>query len=260
MPVTDKTSNAGQPGVVSTMPLSKTDPRGPRAAEIQSMFGEIASRYDLANTVLSAGVHHLWRKTLVQWSDARPGQKVLDCATGTGDLALEFKKAVGKDGTVVGTDFCSEMLAPAPAKAARRNLEIIFERADVTALSYPDASFDISSISFGIRNVHDPLKGLSELARVVKPGGSVMVLEFGQPGLPGLRQAYDFYSRSVLPKLGGWITGKPQAYDYLQKSAATFPCGSDFIRMMRETGRFAKIECKPVSLGIAYLYKGVVKH
>jgi demethylmenaquinone methyltransferase / 2-methoxy-6-polyprenyl-1,4-benzoquinol methylase len=227
---------------------------GPQAEKIRSMFGEIAGSYDLANTVLSGGVHHLWRRSLVRWSGAKEGQRVLDCATGTGDLAIAFKKAVGS-GEVIGTDFCAEMLVPAPGKAQKQGLTIKFEQADVTQLPYESASFDISSISFGIRNVQDPAKGLSELARVVRPGGVVMVLEFGQPSTPGFQQAYDFYSKKVLPKIGGLITGRPQAYEYLQNSSAQFPCGDDFVSLMKSTGKFAKIEYKPLTFGIAYLYK-----
>ncbi|RYZ69449.1 MAG: bifunctional demethylmenaquinone methyltransferase/2-methoxy-6-polyprenyl-1,4-benzoquinol methylase UbiE [Proteobacteria bacterium] len=222
------------------------------------MFNEIGENYDLANTVMSAGIHHLWRKALVKWSGAHEGQDVLDCATGTGDLAIEFKKTV-RSGKVIGTDFSPGMLAPAPAKARKAGLEIQFEQADVTALSYPDASFDISSISFGIRNVENPVKGISELARVVRPGGIVMVLEFGQPSIPGFKQAYNFYSRHILPKVGGLVTGRRQAYEYLQDSSAQFPCKEGFVALMNETGRFSKIEYRPVSFGIAYLYKGLVR-
>lgn len=232
---------------------------GPQAEKIRSMFGEIAGKYDLANTVLSAGIHHLWRKAVVKWSGAKTGDRVLDCATGTGDLAIEFKKTVGTSGQVTGTDFCAEMLIPAPAKAERKGLAITFAQADVTQLPYTDDSFDISSISFGIRNVQDPVKGLSELARVVRPGGTVMVLEFGQPTIPGVGQAYRFYSTKVLPKIGGLITGRPQAYEYLQGSSAQFPCREDFLDLMKQTGRFSSVEYRTLTMGIAYMYKGIVK-
>lgn len=223
------------------------------------MFSEIAGGYDLANTVMSGGVHHLWRKAIVKFSGAKPGDRVLDCATGTGDLAIEFKGAVGSAGTVVGTDFCAEMLAPAPSKAEKRGLAIRFEQADVTELPYETASFDVASISFGIRNVQNPVKGLSELARVVRPGGHVMILEFGQPKTPGFKQAYEFYSTKVLPKIGGWITGRPQAYEYLQDSSSQFPCREGFLELMEQTGRFERCEYRPLTFGIAYMYKGRVR-
>ena len=226
---------------------------------IKSMFSKVAANYDKANSVLSVGIHHLWRKKLVYLSNAKPGQSVLDCATGTGDLAIEFKKAVGPTGTVIGTDFCAEMLASAPGKANAENLDVKFEQADVTALQYENQQFDIVSISFGIRNVGDPLKALQEMARVTKPGGKVMVLEFGQMSLPLLNSAYNFYSEKILPILGGWITGQKAAYDYLQKSSAAFPCGEKFISLMKESNSFSLMTYKPVSFGIAYIYIAVVK-
>ncbi len=231
----------------------------PESEKVRSMFSEIAGRYDLANNILSGGVHHLWRTKLVDWSGAKPGDKILDCATGTGDLAIQFKSMVGPAGKVRGTDFCNEMMIPAPAKAEARGLEIEFSQADVTALPFEDASFDISSISFGIRNVADPRKGISELARVVRPGGQVMILEFGQPEMPVVAPAYKFYSEKVLPVLGGWITGRKSAYEYLQNSSAQFPCREEFVALMRSTDRFSSIEYIPVTFGVAYIYKGTVR-
>lgn len=231
----------------------------PHPETIRQMFGKVAAGYDRANNVLSAGIHHLWRKKLVSWSGAHRGSMVLDCATGTGDLAIEFKKAVGHDGSVLGTDFCKEMLEPAPAKAKSRGLDIQFETADVTNLPYETARFDISSISFGIRNVGDPAKGLSEMARVTRPGGSVMVLEFGQVNAPVIGPLYNWYSEKVLPMVGGWITGQKDAYEYLQKSSAAFPCREDFVRLMESTGKFEQVQFLPLTGGIAYIYKGTVK-
>lgn len=231
----------------------------PESEKVRSMFSEIAGRYDLANNILSGGVHHLWRTKLVDWSGAKPGDKILDCATGTGDLAIQFKSVVGPTGKVRGTDFCEEMMIPAPAKAGARGLEIEFSQADVTALPFEDAAFDISSISFGIRNVADPRKGISELARVVRPGGQVMILEFGQPEMPVIAPAYKYYSEKVLPVLGGWITGRKSAYEYLQNSSAQFPCREEFVALMRSTDRFSSIEYIPVTFGVAYIYKGTVR-
>lgn len=231
----------------------------PNPEVIRSMFSKVASRYDRANSVLSVGIHHLWRKKLVKLSGAKPGDKVLDCATGTGDLAIAFKKAVGSQGEVTGTDFCADMLETAPAKAAKKNLTVKFEQADVTQLQYADKQFDIVSISFGIRNVSDPVKALSEMARVTRPGGKVMVLEFGQMSTPVVKDLYAFYSEKVLPRIGGWVTGQKEAYDYLQKSSAAFPCKEGFIDLMKKSGAFSKMEFVPVSFGIAYIYIGVVK-
>jgi len=242
----------------------------PDPEKIRGMFSQIASRYDLANTVLSAGIHHLWRKRVVAWSGARPGHRVLDCATGTGDLAIEFARATASTfaeasslgeqnfrAAVLGTDFCAEMLESAPAKAQRAGVLIDFETADVTKLPYADSSFDIASIAFGIRNVGDRVAAIRELSRVVKPGGCVMVLEFGQPQSPMVGRAFDFYSKRVLPRIGGILTGRPEAYQYLQDSSAQFPCGDEFARSMQENGRFESVEWRALSLGIAYMYKAV---
>lgn len=244
------------------MQTSPQNSKGPQPEKIRAMFSEIAENYDLANTVLSAGIHHLWRKAVVRMSGARVGSRALDCATGTGDLAIEFARVVATHGSggveVVGTDFCVEMLAPAAGKAARAGYpEISFSQADVMALPFEDASFDVASISFGIRNVADPVRALSELRRVVKPGGVVMVLEFGQPSVPGIGGLYRFYSNRVLPKIGGLITGKPQAYEYLQKSSADFPCREQFLTLIDRAGGFASREYKSVSMGIAYIYKAI---
>ena len=164
--------------------------------KIRSMFGSIASLYDMANTVLSGGIHHLWRRELVRLSRAERGFRILDCATGTGDLAFEFKKQVGVEGQVIGSDFCEEMLVHAREKSQKRNLNLVFETNDVTKLSYPNASFDVASIAFGIRNVSDPVKAISELARVVRPGGKVMILEFGQPETPVFKQLFKIPDQS----------------------------------------------------------------
>jgi demethylmenaquinone methyltransferase / 2-methoxy-6-polyprenyl-1,4-benzoquinol methylase len=217
------------------------------------MFASISARYDRTNTILSGGVHHLWRKRAVRAANASAGDSVLDCATGTGDLAIAFKKAVSPNGRVVGTDFVPEMLDVARTKAR----DIDFEVADVTQLPYADAMFDVSSISFGIRNVNDPRKGLAELARVVKPGGRVIVLEFGQPRNRAFAALYNFYNRHILPRVGGVLTGDRAAYTYLQTSAGRFPSGEEFVTLMRESARFSSVECVPLTLGIAWLYCGV---
>jgi demethylmenaquinone methyltransferase/2-methoxy-6-polyprenyl-1,4-benzoquinol methylase len=226
---------------------------GPDPNRIRSMFASISTRYDRANTVMSAGVHHLWRTKAVRWSEAREGDRVLDCATGTGDLAIAFRKAVGPGGRVVGTDFVPEMLDVARTKAS----DIAFEVADVTRLPYDDASFDVASISFGIRNVNEPAKGIAEMARTLRSGGRLIVLEFGQPRGRAFGALYDFYRRRVLPKLGGMVTGEQDAYEYLERSAGRFPCGPDFVALMNDAAQFSAVEFRTLTFGIAYLYRGV---
>jgi len=223
---------------------------------VQQMFAAIAPRYDLANDALSFGVHRSWRKRAVQLAEVKPGMQVLDCATGTGDLALAFKRAT-QDGEVIGTDFCAEMIAPAPAKAARAGLTVRFEVADVLALPYPDGRFDRASISFGIRNVDDPKRCLQQLARVTKKGGRVVVLEFGQPdGVYGA--LYRFHSRHVMPLLGQLLTGQRAAYEYLPRTAAQFPAGEKFLELMREAGCFTGVRGVPLWWGTAWVYLGEV--
>lgn len=231
----------------------------PNPEIIRNMFSKVAANYDKGNTVLSMGIHHLWRKKLVKYSGAKAGDRILDCATGTGDLAIEFKQKVGATGAVTGTDFCAEMLIPAPQKAKDKGLDITFEQADVTALQYGDKQFDVTSISFGIRNVSDPVKALQEMARVTKPGGKVMVLEFGQMDMPVIGTLYNFYSQNILPKIGGMVTGQKDAYEYLQKSSAAFPCKEDFVALMKQSGAFSEMEYISLTGGIAYIYKGTVK-
>src|SRR5699024_7664438 len=179
--------------------------------KVRRMFADIAGSYDQINTVLSFGVHHHWRKLAVKMSGAKQGDHILDCATGTGDLAIKFKKAVGAEGRVIGTDFCREMMKTAPEKAQKKGHPVTFEVADVLNLPYENDSFDMSSIAFGIRNVDEPVTALKEMARVVKPKGKVVILEFGQPnGL--LRYPYEFYSQTVMTAVGDFISSNRESY------------------------------------------------
>ncbi len=225
--------------------------------KVRNMFADIADDYDRVNSILSFGVHHAWRSRTVQLSGAKEGDHVLDCATGTGDLAIEFKEKVGSEGYVLGTDFCKEMIEHAPEKASENNLEVDFEVADAMNLPYEDDRFDIASIAFGIRNVDDPVVALKEMARVVKPGGSVIILEFGQPkGL--LKYPYELYSQYIMPAVGGWISGNREAYTYLPRTSAEFPAGDKFITLMDRTGSFSHMDFEKLTGGIAYIYIGTV--
>ncbi len=225
---------------------------------VRAMFAEIAPKYDVANTVLSFGIHHFWRKKVIKLSNAQAGMSVLDCATGTGDLAIAFKKAVGASGSVLGTDFCAEMMEMAPAKSRAEGLDIRFEVADAMDLPYAADSFDVASISFGIRNVDAPVQALRSMARVVRAGGKVVVLEFGQPhGVFGV--LYRFYSNIVIPFVGGILTGKRDAYNYLNRTAAVFPSGNEFLSLMREAKVFSECIAIPLTFGVAYVYVGTVK-
>jgi demethylmenaquinone methyltransferase/2-methoxy-6-polyprenyl-1,4-benzoquinol methylase len=222
------------------------------------MFSSIATRYDVTNEVLSFGIHRLWRRTAVRLSGAKPGDSILDCATGTGDLALVFKRKVGASGRVVGTDFFPEMLQSAPAKAEREGLPVEFQVADAMALPFADATFDVASIAFGIRNVDDPVKCLKEMARVVKPGGRVVVLEFGQPrGVFGA--LFRFYSKTIMPAIGGLLTGNRAAYEYLPRTAAAFPSGERFLGLMDQADAYRERVANPMTFGTSYVYVGTVR-
>lgn len=221
------------------------------------MFGRIARRYDRANRVLSFGVDKRWRKHAVRLANLQPGGRVLDAACGTGDLSFALEAAVGPAGHVVGVDFTPRMVELAQAKADKRSSIAKFEEGDVMALRHETDAFDAATISFGIRNVDEPAKGIAELARVVRPGGRVVVLEFGQPrGLWGA--GYRTYSKHVMPRIGGLITGDRSAYEYLPRTAAAFPAGSAFVELMQNAANFAAIQARPLSGEIAWVYAGEV--
>lgn len=236
-----------------------TTHQGPNPDEIKNLFNSIASTYDKSNDVITLGFVHPWRKAMIKYSGAKAGDHVLDCATGTGDLAIEFKKVVGKDGYVLGTDFCEGMLDEAPKKAKEQNLEIDFELADATNLPYEDNKFDITSIGYGIRNVVDPAKAICEMARVTKPNGVVIILETGDTRNPFLQPFINLYFKHLVPRLGGWTSGKPKAYEYLNKSSSLFPSRNDFVDIMTSTKQFSKVEYKSLMGGASFIYKGKVQ-
>lgn len=225
--------------------------------EIKSMFSAISKHYDYMNNVMSFGLHHVWRKRLVKLSGAKPGDYILDTASGTGDLAIEFKKAV-KDGKVLATDFCSDMLKHLPMKAIKKDVEIEAELADILDLHFEKSTFDIAGISFGIRNVDDLYRALAELARVVKPGGQLMILETGKPnGL--LKKVYEYYSKKIMPRLGKMLIDEEAAYTYLPKTIDNFPYGKEFVDILMSTERFTVVKMYPQFFGVSYIYKCTVK-
>lgn len=228
---------------------------------IRSMFGEISGRYDFLNHFLSGGVDYYWRRRTVRRTRLEPGIPVLDVCTGTGDLALAFWRRGKGQVPVVGADFTHEMLqlarrkVPSRMTAAKAPLE--FLEADAQALPFGDGLFQVVSVAFGLRNVTDTRRGLREMARVCRPGGRVMVLEFSLPENRLIRGAYRWYFRNILPRIGQLLARNSHAaYEYLPQSVAEFPQGAELAGMMAECG-LTSVTWTPLTCGIATLYVGV---
>lgn len=228
-----------------------------RGAYVRRMFGEIAPTYDLLNSLLSVNLHKRWRAVAVRRAGLKPGDWVLDVATGTGELALALARMVGPAGPVVGVDFCAPMLALGRRKAARRKLSgVRFLLGAAEALPFPDHTFDGAFMGFALRNVTDVVRTLQEMVRVVCPEGRVVNLELTQPHHPWLRWLYDFYSWHGLPWLGGILSGRREAYTYLPRSIRNFLSVEEVKDLMREVG-LDSIQVYPLMGGIATVHVGV---
>ncbi len=217
---------------------------------VRQMFADIASKYDLLNDVLSLGIHKKWRRKAVELSNCQIGSAVLDIAAGTGDFSFEFAKITDN---VTGVDFCKEMLDIAILKAEKRNSEVEFSVADAMNLPFDDNTFDIVSIAFGIRNVDDTSKAISEMYRVLKPDGRAVILEFGQP-IGGFKYIYDFYSNYIMPSLGKLLAKSESAYTYLPETAAKYPCREEFLDISTNAAKFSSVNYHTLTFGIAYIY------
>jgi demethylmenaquinone methyltransferase/2-methoxy-6-polyprenyl-1,4-benzoquinol methylase len=221
-------------------------PSGRESSRVRAMFGAIASRYDLANHLLSGGLDYLWRrraaKFVCDWKPAR----ILDLATGSGDLALTLRAAC-PDSLLVGADFCHPMLLVAKRKGFDR-LVI----ADGLHLPFADGAFDALTIAFGLRNMECWFGGLSEMARVLRPGGRLLILEFSLPA-PPLRRVYGAYLHRVLPIFAGLVTGERGSYEYLGETIEKFPSGAKMCELVRQVG-LSEAVCTPLSGGIVSLY------
>ncbi len=204
--------------------------------QVRAMFDRIAGVYDLMNGVMTAGLHHQWRRRAADLARVGPGDRVLDVATGTGDLALELAGRVGPAGTVVGADFSDRMLALARAKAIDAGLETVrFEQANALALPYANDEFDAATVGFGARNFSTLRQGIAEMARVVKPGGRVVILEITTPQRPPLSTFLEAWFDHVVPTLGR-LAGDADAYSYLPDSVRRFPLPEELAATMWDCG------------------------
>lgn len=225
---------------------------------VRGMFGRVAHRYDLANHLLSANIDKSWRnRTVARVRDVlkRPDARVMDLACGTGDLLVALEREAGR--SLLGSDFCHPMLAGAKRKLARLGLKSPLVEADALALPFPDASMDLITIAFGFRNLANYRAGLLEMRRVLRPGGALAILEFTQPPNAAFAAVYNWYSRRVLPILGGAISGAPEAYKYLPESVRKFPEAPELAEIMRESG-YATVEWEFLTFGIVALHVGRV--
>jgi demethylmenaquinone methyltransferase/2-methoxy-6-polyprenyl-1,4-benzoquinol methylase len=220
-----------------------------QSAEIRGMFGRIAHRYDLLNRVLSLGRDVSWRNEVAQKVAQAKPRRVLDVCTGTGDLALAMR-----DATVLGADFCLPMLGLARAKGASRGRSVSWCAADALRLPLADASVDVVTVAFGIRNFADLGAGLSELVRVLRPGGLLLALEFSRPrGL--LAPLLGWWARNIPPRIGPVLSGDSEAYSYLPASVATFAEGEEMCRALEDAG-LARVRARRLTQGVVSLYEG----
>ena len=224
--------------------------------EVREMFDNIAPKYDLLNHTLSMSIDRVWRRRVVgEVRRAKPG-RILDVATGTGDLAIAMARRI-RDVQVLGVDLSEQMLAVARRKIEARGLDgrIVLDRGDAERLAVADASVDVATVAFGVRNFGDLGAGLRELARTIKPGGKVVILEFSRPRNLVFRALYEFYSYKILPRIGGLVSRDKRAYEYLPASVGEFPAPEEFMGMMARAG-FRNCRARSQSFGIAQIYIG----
>ena len=229
-----------------------------KAGKVAEVFHSVAGNYDLMNDLMSGGVHRLWKRVTIEMSGVRPGHHVLDIAGGTGDLAAKFSKIVGPEGTVVLADINDSMLKVGRDRLVDRGItdNVRFSQADAQYLPFPDNTFDVITIAFGLRNVTDKDMALRSMLRVLKPGGKLLVLEFSKPPNQLLSKIYDGYSFNILPKLGKLFANDADSYQYLAESIRMHPDQKTLMGMMDNAG-FANTDYHNMTGGIVALHRGV---
>ena len=250
-------TSASQRGLPGTRPEGAKDEKE-AAAQVREMFGRIAPRYDLLNHLLSLDIDKLWRRRVAKRCRANlhdSNAHVLDLCCGTGDLALAFRREAPKGAEIIGSDFVPEMLVRARAKAAASRANVEFVEADALSLPFADGSFDLVSCAFGFRNLANYQRGLQEILRVLKTGGTAVILEFAEPPGRIFGAFYRFYFRHVLPRLGGLISGNAPAYSYLPNSVIKFPSPQELRDQLERTG-FVEVRYERWTGGIVTLHAG----
>ncbi len=224
--------------------------------QVSEMFDNIAGKYDLLNRVLSGGIDIYWRRKAIALLKKEQPKKILDIATGTGDLAIEANKQLNPD-QIIGVDISEGMLQLGREKMQKLGLthKISMQKGDSEKLGFDDNTFDAVIVSFGVRNFEDLLKGLKDMYRVTKPGGTCLIVEFSSPQKFPFKQLYWFYSTKILPIIGKIISKDNSAYTYLPESVKAFPFGDDFLNIFKQAG-FSNTICKPLTFGICSIYLG----
>ena len=230
-------------------------PAGEKAQRVARVFDSVAARYDLMNDLMSMGLHRVWKAVAISQANVRPGQHVLDVASGTGDLALAFAKRVGPQGRVVMSDINGQMLTRGRNRLIDQGCPVESVVCDAEHLPFPDANFDLVTVAFGLRNMTDKQAALKEMARVLKPGGKCLVLEFSKVAAP-LEKIYDLYSFKVLPWLGGKIARDEASYRYLAESIRMHPGPKELAEMLSSAG-FDIVRYQTMSAGVVALHQAV---
>jgi demethylmenaquinone methyltransferase/2-methoxy-6-polyprenyl-1,4-benzoquinol methylase len=226
-----------------------------KARHVRGVFDSVAPKYDLMNDLMSGGLHRAWKAYTLMVANLQEGQKALDIAGGTGDLALAFSKKVGKSGQVVNTDINEAMLSTGRNRLLDLGVLLPTVVCDAEKLPFPDAYFDLVSVAFGLRNMTHKDVALAEMCRVLKPGGKLLVLEFSKVA-PPLEKLYDWYSFKVLPQLGKWVAGDDASYRYLAESIRMHP-GQKELKAMMHKGGFGHVDFHNLTGGIAALHVGI---